>query len=86
MFEKGRGRSDAPQMIAKPGLTLKKVILCVWKDWKGIIHYELLPPDNMIDSDFYYQQLMRSIQEKRPELINRKDVVFHNNATNHTHL
>jgi len=73
-------------MIAKPGLTSKKIILCVWKNWKGIIHYELLSLGNMIDSDFCYQQLVRSIQEKQPELINRKDVVFHNNARPHTSL
>jgi len=36
MFEKDRGRSKrggAPQMIAKPRLMLKKVMLCVW--WEG---------------------------------------------------
>ncbi|XP_018306549.1 histone-lysine N-methyltransferase SETMAR-like [Mycetomoellerius zeteki] len=38
----------------------------------------------MVDSDLYCQQLMRlkqSIQEKRPELINRKDIVFHHDYT-----
>ncbi|KAJ0176139.1 hypothetical protein K1T71_008313 [Dendrolimus kikuchii] len=35
--------SQASQSVAKPGLTRNKVMLCVWWDWKGIIHYELLP-------------------------------------------
>ncbi|GBP41197.1 hypothetical protein EVAR_30635_1 [Eumeta japonica] len=30
---------------------------------KDIIHYELLPPGKSINSDFYYQQLMRLKQE-----------------------
>ncbi|KAJ0176832.1 hypothetical protein K1T71_008011 [Dendrolimus kikuchii] len=51
----GRKRSwskagQASQTVAKPGLTRNKVMLCVWWDWKGIIHYELLPPGRIIDS------------------------------------
>jgi len=68
MFEKDRDRSEVRQTIAKPGLTPKKVILCVWWDWKRIVHYELLS-GKTIDSNLYCQQLMRSkrsIQEKRP--------------------
>ncbi|GFV28769.1 mariner transposase [Trichonephila clavipes] len=36
-------RGEAAQMVAKPGLTSRKVLLCIWWDWKGIIYYELLP-------------------------------------------
>ena len=32
-----------PVQTAKPGLTVRKVLLCVWWDWQGIIYYELLP-------------------------------------------
>ncbi|KAL0852235.1 hypothetical protein ABMA28_000453 [Loxostege sticticalis] len=39
---------QASQTVAKPGLTRNKVMLCVWWDWKGIIHYELLPPGSTI--------------------------------------
>jgi len=28
---------------------------CVWWDWKGIVHYELLPLGQTIDSNFYCQ-------------------------------
>ena len=34
---------EAAQTVAKPGLTARKVLLCVWWDSQGIIHYELLP-------------------------------------------
>ncbi|TLM46186.1 hypothetical protein FEC26_18845, partial [Acinetobacter baumannii] len=81
---------QASQTLAKPGLTRNKVMLCVWWDWKGIIHYELLPPGRTIDSELYCEQLMRLKQEverKRPELINRRGVVFHHdNARPHTSL
>jgi len=52
---------------------------CVLWDWKGIVHYELLPPGQTIDSNLYCQQLERlcqAIERKRSELINRKGVVF----------
>ncbi|GBP47582.1 hypothetical protein EVAR_40138_1 [Eumeta japonica] len=45
---------------------------------------ELLPPDKTIHLDLYYQQLMRlkqEVEKKCPELINRKDVVFHHDNT-----
>ncbi|KAJ0172890.1 hypothetical protein K1T71_011066 [Dendrolimus kikuchii] len=65
-------------------------MLCVWWDWKGIIHYELLPPGRTIDSELYCEQLMRlkqKVERKRPELINRRGVVFHHdNARPHTSL
>ncbi|KAJ0182783.1 hypothetical protein K1T71_002152 [Dendrolimus kikuchii] len=71
---------QASQTVAKPGLTRNKVMLCVWWDWKGIIYYELLPPGRTIDSELYCEQLMRlkqKVERKRPELINRRGVVFH---------
>jgi len=82
---------EAAQTVGKPGLTPRKVMLCVWWDWKGIVHHELLQRGQTIDSTIYCQQLMRlkrAIEVKRPELINRKGVVFHHDAItpNHTHL
>ncbi|KAJ0183740.1 hypothetical protein K1T71_000163 [Dendrolimus kikuchii] len=81
---------QASQTVAKPGLNRNKVMLCVWWDWKGIIHYELLPTGRTIDSGRYCEQLMRlkqKVERKRPELINRRGVVFHHdNARPHTSL
>ena len=59
-------------------------------DWKGIVHYELLSFNQTINSELYYEQLQRLLQaigRKRPELINRRGVVFHHdNARSHTSL
>ena len=55
-----------------------------------IIYYELLPYGQTLNSDLYCQQLDHlklAIDEKRPELANRRDVAFHqNNARPHTFL
>ncbi|PRD17720.1 UNVERIFIED_CONTAM: mariner\T [Trichonephila clavipes] len=29
---------EAAQTVSKPGLTARKVLLCIWWDWKGIIY------------------------------------------------
>jgi len=65
-------RDEASQMIAKLRLTSKKVMLCLGLE--GIIHYELLPPGKTIDAT--NQQLMRSIQENRPELIKERTLTI----------
>ncbi|XP_020289890.1 histone-lysine N-methyltransferase SETMAR-like [Pseudomyrmex gracilis] len=63
-------------------LQLQKAVLSVWWDCKGVIFYELLPVGETITSDKYCQQLdnlKAAIDEKRPVLAKRKDVVFHHN-------
>ncbi|GAB1869951.1 Transposase [Camponotus japonicus] len=65
-------------------------MLSVWWDYKGIVYFEILPRNQTINSDVYIEQLTKlnnAIQEKRPELTNRKGVVFHHdNARPHTSL
>ena len=59
-------------------------------NWKGPVFYELLPKNKTINSDIYCEQLQKlsdAIAQKRPELINRKGVMFHHdNARPHTSL
>jgi len=65
---------DPPQTISKPGLTGNKVMLSVWWDWKGIVHYELLQRGETINSVLCYTQLGRleeAIQKEQLELVNR---------------
>ncbi|GBP71246.1 Histone-lysine N-methyltransferase SETMAR [Eumeta japonica] len=54
---------QALQTIAQSGLTRNNLMLCVWWDRKGIIHYEPLAPGKTIHSDLSCQQLMRLKQE-----------------------
>lgn len=52
--------------------------------------YEVLPPGEVIHSDFYFQQLARSQQASRKSrlpLVNRRGVIFHyENFTYHIHF
>ncbi|GFY00533.1 histone-lysine N-methyltransferase SETMAR [Trichonephila clavipes] len=80
-------RGEAAQTVAKPGLTARKVLLCIWWDLKGIIYYELLPYDQTINSDLYCLLLGRlklTIDQKRPELANRRVVLHPDNVRPHT--
>ncbi|GFX34763.1 mariner Mos1 transposase [Trichonephila clavipes] len=72
--------SEVAQTMAKPGLTARKVLLCIWWDSKESIYYELLLKGQTLNSGIYCQQLDRLklvTDQKRPELTNRRDVVFH---------
>jgi len=51
MFEKDRGWSKDTTNDRKTRIDTKEDD--VWWDWKGIVHYELLPPCKTIDSDLY---------------------------------
>jgi len=65
-------------------------MLCIWWDWKEIVHYKLLQRGETINSVLFYTQLdslNETIQKEPPELANRKGVVFHHdNARPHTPL
>uniref|UniRef100_D3TLF6 Mariner transposase n=1 Tax=Glossina morsitans morsitans TaxID=37546 RepID=D3TLF6_GLOMM len=75
----------------KPAVMLRKILLCVWWDWQGILHHEILPPGSTIDPDLYCQQLERlylAIQKKRPELVSSKVIAYQadNSRPPHTSL
>jgi len=55
---------------AKQELNPWKTMLCVWWDWEGIIHYEILANNEMVNADLYVQQMHRlneAIHQKRPD-------------------
>ncbi|GBP67268.1 Mariner Mos1 transposase [Eumeta japonica] len=66
---------QAPQTITEPGLTHNKLMLCVWWDWKRIIHYELLAPGKTINSDLYCQDLIKLDCSRSLNWLFRRDVV-----------
>ena len=65
-------------------------MLCIWWDWKGVLYYELLLDNQTINSNKYcsqLDQLKAAFGEKRPELVNRKRIIFHqDNARVHVSL
>ena len=68
----------------------KKVMLCIWWDRKGVVHYELPPPNQTISSDKYCSQmadLKTAIEAERSELANCRGIVFHqDNARPHVSM
>ncbi|XP_032467124.1 nucleotide triphosphate diphosphatase NUDT15 isoform X1 [Phocoena sinus] len=77
-------RNEPPPTTPKAGLHPKKVMLCIWWDWKGVLYYELLPENQTINSNKYcsqLDQLKAALDEKRPELVNRKRIIFHQDTT-----
>ena len=41
-------RNEPPSATPKASLHSKKVMLCVWWDWMGVLYYELLPENQSI--------------------------------------
>lgn len=72
---------------SKVSLHVRKRMLCIWWDIRGPIYYELLKPNETINSDKYCQMLEKlevELKKKRPALVNRNHVILqHDNARPH---
>lgn len=66
----------------------KRVLLCVWWDMLGIIHFELLDMYQTITANIYCEQLhrlRRALTIKRPAMVRRKGIILQqDNARPHT--
>ena len=73
-------RNEQPPTTPEAGLHPKKVMLCIWWDWKGVLYYELLLENQTINSNKHcsqLDQLKAALDKKHPELANRKRIIFH---------
>lgn len=74
-------KHDEPmQTSSKTEMHKKKIMVSVWWDYKGVVYFEILPNNQTINANIYCQQLMKlekAIKEKRFDLTNRKEIVFH---------
>jgi len=69
----------------KPNIYVKKVLVYIWWDWKGVLYYKLLQPGETITADRYQQQLTNlcdALEEKRPFTGQgrHKVILLHDNA------
>ena len=64
----------------------RKTMLCVWWDQEGVIYYELLKSDKIVNAHCYHQQLIKlhhALRKKRPHYQKRYDNWF-SLTTSHT--
>jgi histone-lysine N-methyltransferase SETMAR len=78
------GAEETPQPEPKADLHPKKVMLSVWWDCQGIVHWELLPSNTTVNAELYCAQMDRlkqALKNNRPE---KKNVLLlHDNASPH---
>ena len=65
-----------------------KVMMVVFFDWQGVIHYEFIPRGQTVNKEFYLAVLKRlreAVRRKRPQLwTNQSWVLHHDNAPAHS--
>ena len=80
-WKRSWGQQNEPTPTTpKASLHPKKVMLCMWWEWKGVICYEIFPENQTINSNKYcsqFDQLKAALDRKCPELVNRKCKIFH---------
>jgi len=78
-----------PPSISTPksNIDAKKVLLCIWWDWKRVLYYKLLQPGKTITVDRYHQQLTNlndAFVERRPFIgQGREMILLYDNARPH---
>ncbi|KAK6760575.1 hypothetical protein RB195_021874 [Necator americanus] len=75
-----------PKPRAKQVLHPKKTMICVWWDWEGLVHWEMLEKNKTVEKNLYIAQLHRvkeAIQLKRPHRRGQV-ILLHDNARPHT--
>ena len=79
---------EQPDAVPVADFRQRKLLLCVWWNSHGLIHYELLPRGETINAVLYSQQLQRvqnRLMQIHPGLVNRNRVMFlQDNARPHT--
>ena len=59
---------DTPKPRVKPDLHPRKTMICIWWDWEGMVHWEILERDATVNKELYIARLHRvneAIQLKR---------------------
>ena len=76
-----------PEPVVRRGRFEHKVLLCVWWNYEGPIHYEFVPDGHGVNAELYCSQLERmyaALTRRYPALVNRKRVLMqHDNAPPH---
>lgn len=78
---------QAPQEMVCTHQFEKKIMLCVFWNYEGPVHWELVPDGRAIDGKLYEEQLQRvydALKVKYPSMVNRGQALLqHDNAPAH---
>ena len=69
-------RDEQAKSTPKPDFHGDKVMLCVWWNTKGLVHFELLDPDQKITTQLYSQKLNRMYQALRRKRVDTSKTKF----------
>ncbi|CAF4758556.1 unnamed protein product, partial [Rotaria sp. Silwood2] len=64
-------RGQDPPSVPHQDSIAKKVMICVWWNFEGVLHFELVPNGRAVNAELYCQQLDRvydKLKEKYPTL------------------
>ena len=80
---------DMPKPRLKPDLHPRKIMICVWWDWEGMVHWKMFERNATINKELYVAQLHRvealrspAIQLKRPHG-QGQTILLHDNTRPH---
>lgn len=81
-------RGQNPPSVPRQDHFGTKVMICVWWNFEGVLHFELVPNGRAVNAELYCQQLDRvydKLKEKYPVLFRRERALFQqDNAKPHT--
>lgn len=78
-------KGEPPVTTPKADAHGKKVLLCVWWNSRGLVHFELLDPGQTVTADLYIQQLSHVDQALRRQGVDTTTTkLLHDNARPHT--
>ena len=76
---------DMPKPRVKPDLHPRKTMICIWWDWEGMVHWEILERNATVNKEFHIAQLHcmnEAIRLKRPHQ-QGQTILLHDNARSH---
>ena len=82
MEEGSWGKCNEPlPTIPRAGLHTKKVMLCIWWDWREVLYYELLLENQTVPTSTVPNSTNWKWHLKIPKLVKRKNIIFHQDNT-----
>lgn len=83
-------KSEARPKRVRQSQSKIKIMLTVFFDYRGVVHYEFLSTGQIVNKEYYLnvmRRLREAVRKKQPELWNNDSwILHHDNAPSHTAL